>query len=231
MVKAKEEVVEVLEKPLERSWRNEKKVVEVALDLALVINDQDICKSIVEKFLVSRSEMCESVLAKLSLLITKYTWPVLKPTIFKLLEKADSICRIAGFAKFFRGIGTTDVSVCEQVLSKMKAQVVGYNPLASIISILDLVLKFPSDLAMLGKQLASLPCMSTLDMIANVSSHLAIILATDQTGLPVLDALEERFLLQAGKQSNLSHNSGAVTKMVNMNREYSVQTLSRIILG
>ena len=86
----------------------------------------------------------------------------------------------------------------------MKAQVSSNVTAASIISVLDLVMKFPSDLAMLGKQLASLPCMSTLDMIVHVCSHLATILATDETVLPVLEALEERFLLQLGKQANIS---------------------------
>jgi len=216
MLKAKEEVEEVLRKPLEHSWRIDKKVVEVALDLALVINDQISCKKVMEKFLVSRNEMSESELAKLSLLITKYTWPVLKASIFKQLEKADSISSLAVFAKFFCSIGTSDVSVCEQILSKMKAQLRAYNPRASIVSVLGLILKFPSDLAILGKQLASVPCMSTLDMIVNVASQLAAILATDQTGLPVLEALEERFLLQLGKQANISQNLGAVTKMVNI---------------
>ena len=58
---------------------------------------------------------------------------------------------------------------------------------------------------------------------------------SDQTGLPVLDAIEEKFLCQAGKEANLSQNSAAVTKMVNvmvkLNRESSVQAMSRIILG
>ena len=76
-------------------------------------------------------------------------------------------------------------------------------------------MKFPSDLAMLGKQLARLPCMSTLDMIVHVCSHLATILATDETVLPVLEALEEKFLLQAGI-TNLSQKSAVVTKMMNI---------------
>ena len=38
------------------------------------------------------------------------------------------------------------------------------------------------------------------------SSHLATIMATDQAGLPVLDALEESFLYQAGKRSNFSND-------------------------
>ena len=79
----------------------------------------------------------------------------------------------------------------------MKAQVSSNVTAASIISVLDLVMKFPSDLAMLGKQLLSLPCMFTLDMIVHVFSHLATILAADETVLPVLEALEEKFLLQA----------------------------------
>ena len=47
-------------------------------------------------------------------------------------------------------------------------------------------------------------------MIFLVYSHLATILATDKTVLPVLEALEEKFLLKAGI-TNLSQKSAVVT--------------------
>ena len=89
-----------------------------ALDLALAIDDVDLCNKILNKFLEADLKISDPVvLAKFQALGIKYSWPLLQSTLVQLLDKAGSLTyQFGGFAKLFTSI---ELVLCDQLLLKM----------------------------------------------------------------------------------------------------------------
>jgi len=232
----------------------EEKLVETALDLALAIDSPELCKKMVEKFLGIKQKVSykvcrvvgipsECVLTKVLALVNKYTWPVLQTTMLQLMDMADS-SQIGNFVRLYSSIASPEMSVCERVIKRLaddKPQsTLSFRRHSSslssdlLIPVLDFILQFPRipiDMAVLGKQLANLPCMSSLELCADLATHLT----NNKAGLPVLAALEERFLSQASKEANLSDHTGAVCRQMKvtmkLGRQTSMQSLTSLVLA